>query len=142
VPVFDPRHCHACGDRVFVDPENPTGTIAHVLLGGRPQPGETPEETLQREVAGETGWRAEPKAVIGFRHFRHLGPPHPPMTDRPYPDFVDAIYAATATEFDPSSRLPGEEPCEPVEVGWTVEVTERAQRPLLMAALRATAVRF
>jgi 8-oxo-dGTP pyrophosphatase MutT (NUDIX family) len=122
---------------LFLQPTEPTGAIAHVLVGGRPEQGEAPEETLRREAAEETGWLVEPKAVVGFRHFHHLGPPHPRLTDRPYPDFLQAVYAATATRFDSSALLPGEIPCEPVDARWAVAVTEPAQRPLLRAALRA-----
>ena len=57
--------------------------------------------------------------------------------DRPYPDFFQAVYAATATRCDSSALLPDEIPCEPVDARWAVAVTEPAQRPLLRAALRA-----
>jgi ADP-ribose pyrophosphatase YjhB (NUDIX family) len=128
----------ADGTVLFLNPANPTGHIAHVLIGGRALPGEGPEEALWREVSEETGWRTDPKAVVGFRHFRHLGPPHPQMVDRPYPDFVQPVYAATAVEFDASLLLPDEIPCEFVEAGWALEVTAPPQRPLLRAALEAT----
>jgi 8-oxo-dGTP pyrophosphatase MutT (NUDIX family) len=122
---------------LFLNPDEPTGTLAHVLVGGRAERDETPEETLRREVAEETGWRAEPVGVVGFRHFHHLAPPHAQLADRPYPDFLQPVYAATATRLDWSALLPGEIPCEPVNPRWAIAVTAPAQRPLLRAALRA-----
>lgn len=132
---------HSNRSVLFINPANATGTIAHLLFGGRPEPGETPEETLRREVAEETGWQIEPRKIIGFRHFRHLGPPHPQMADRPYPDFVQPVYAAIAREFDVNSLLPGEHPSELVDVDWALEVTDPAHRPLLEATLEATGLR-
>ena len=122
---------------LFIDRTHHSGTIAHVLIGGRPAAGETPEEALRREVAEETGWDVDPITVVGFRHFRHLGPPHPAMADRPYPDFVQPVYAATASRFEPTALLPDEPPCEFVDAGWALGVTDPAQRPLLRAALDA-----
>jgi 8-oxo-dGTP pyrophosphatase MutT (NUDIX family) len=126
---------------LFINPEKASGTIAHVLFGGRAEPGESPEETLRREVAEETGWQTEPTKIVGFRHFRHLGPPHPQLADRPYPEFVQPVYAAIARAFDAKSLLPGEHPCEFVDARWAITVTDPDQRPLLRAALEATGLR-
>jgi len=122
---------------LFLQPRTPTGTIAHLIVGGRPERGESPDETLRREVAEETGWLVEPTTVVGFRHFHHLGAPHPRLADRPYPDFLQPVYAAIATTYDAGRRLPDEIPCELVAAEWALEVTEATQRPLLSAALRA-----
>jgi ADP-ribose pyrophosphatase YjhB (NUDIX family) len=122
---------------LFLNPASPSGALAHVLVGGRAEGAETPEETLRREVAEETGWLAEPVAVVGFRHFRQPEPPHPQLADRPYPDFVQPIYAARAARFDSAALLPNEIPCEPVDARWAIRATQPAQRPLLRAALRA-----
>jgi ADP-ribose pyrophosphatase YjhB (NUDIX family) len=128
------------GAVLFIDPPNASGTIAHVLFGGRPQSSETPPETLRREVAEETGWNVVVGEIVGFRHFQHLGPPHPQMADRPYPDFVQPIYAAEAQNFDTALLLPDEHPSEFVDAEWALAVTRPAQRPLLEAALNASQV--
>jgi len=122
---------------LFIDPPNASGTIAHVLFGGRPESSETPPETLQREVAEESGWDVSVGEIVGFRHFQHLGPPHPQMADRPYPDFVQPIYAAKAQNFDQARLLAGEHPSEFVDAEWALAETHPAQRPLLVAALKS-----
>jgi 8-oxo-dGTP pyrophosphatase MutT (NUDIX family) len=123
---------------LFIDPPNASGTIAHVLFGGRLEPSETPPETLRREVAEETGWNVLVGEIVGFRHFEHLGPPHPQMADRPYPDFIQPIYAAEAQNFDAALLLPDEHPAEFVDAEWALSATHPAQRPLLAAALKAS----
>jgi len=40
---------------LYLSPSTPTGSIAHFLIGGRPEAGETPEQTAAREVTEETG---------------------------------------------------------------------------------------
>ena len=120
---------------LFFHPETPSGDIAHFIIGGRPEAGETPEETLIRELGEESGWRVRPRSIVGFRHFRHLGPLTAAMADRPYPDFLQPIYAATAETYDGALVLPGEWPCALVDVGWAVEMTRPDHRPLLTAAL-------
>ena len=123
------------GQVLFIHPQQPSGDIAHLLIGGRADPGETPEQALMREVAEESGWRVEPRALVGFRHFHHLGPLTPQMADRPYPDFLQPVYAAVADTYDARLLLSGEAPCRFVESGWAEEVTKASHRPLLIAAL-------
>ncbi|MEO6044749.1 MAG: NUDIX domain-containing protein [Tepidiformaceae bacterium] len=126
---------------LFIHPEQPSGDIAHVLIGGRPNPNESVEQTLIREVGEESGWLVTPHRLLGFRHFRHLGPLTPQMADRPYPDFLQPIYAAFAEKYDATLLLPDKKPCEFVDAVWAVEVTKSSHRPLLAAALLVTQFR-
>lgn len=122
---------------LFLYPADITGTIAHLLIGGRPESGETPEQTAIREVAEETGWRITPAKLIGFRHFFHLEP-HSPKSDRPYPDFIQPIYAARAESFAPEAIIAGDRiPAEFMSYGSAEKRIEPAQRPLLHAAMAA-----
>jgi 8-oxo-dGTP pyrophosphatase MutT (NUDIX family) len=67
----------------------------HVLPGGRRHPGETPEQTLRREIWEEAGLLVETPAQLGFMHLHHLSP-QPPGYAYPYPDFLWLVYAAEA----------------------------------------------
>lgn len=122
---------------LFLYPSDPTGTIAHLLIGGRPEEGEAPTETAIREVAEETGWHITPAKIIGFRHFFHLEP-QSSKSDRPYPDFVQPIYAARAEAFVPESIIAGDRiPAEFMPYETAENLIEPAQRPLLRAAMNA-----
>ena len=44
----------------------------HFLPGGRIEPQETYEETIEREVFEECGLEIRSKTLLGFLHFRHL----------------------------------------------------------------------
>jgi hypothetical protein len=55
----------------------------------------------------------EPIVVVGYRHFHHLGDGHPQLADRPYPDFVQPVYAAVARRADRDRLLPDEAPWLP-----------------------------
>ncbi len=79
----------------------------HILPGGRREAGETPGETLAREVLEETGWALAGAVSLGFRHFHHLGP-RPPGHRYPYPDFVQTVALAEAATFHPDAILPDE----------------------------------
>ena len=120
---------------LYLWPATPTGSIAHLLIGGRPQPGETPEATAIREVGEETGWRITPHRMIGFRHFFHLEPQSAAESDRPYPDFIQPIFAAYAGAFDPRLRVVNDRiPAEFMDLAAAAQATDFAQRPLLYAA--------
>ncbi len=122
---------------LFLWPATPSGSILHLVIGGRALPGETPEDTAIREVGEETGWRIKPIRMIGFRHFFHLEP-RVETTDRPYPDFIQPIYAAQALSFDPSLAIPADlMPAEFLAFGEVKRRTDPAQRPLLYAAIDA-----
>jgi ADP-ribose pyrophosphatase YjhB (NUDIX family) len=126
---------------LFLWPSNPSGSIAHVLIGGRSLGDETPEETVIREVGEETGWHVRPTRMIGFRHFFHLDP-RSPATDRPYPNFVQPIFAATAVEFEPTRIVSGDRIAgEFIDFSAALRLTELGQRPLLQSAADAVGER-
>ena len=121
---------------LYLWPSQPSGSISHFLIGGRPEGNETPEETAVREVGEETGWQIRPLQMIGFRHFFHLEP-RAEKTDRPYPDFIQPIFAARATAFDPALLLPDDQiPAEFIDLATAAKYTERSQHPLLTAACK------
>ena len=121
---------------LFLWPSNKSGNISH-LLGGRPDPGETPEETAIREVGEETGWRINPNQMIGFRHFFQLEP-RSEESDRPYPDFIQPIYAARAVVFEKGLLQPNDQiPAEFLDLATVEQRLESAQHPLLHAAANA-----
>jgi 8-oxo-dGTP diphosphatase len=75
----------------------------HILPGGRREAGETPAETIRREVLEETGWVIGPPRLLGLKHFRHRSP-KPAGYPYPYPDFIQVVYAARAHHLDPNFR--------------------------------------
>jgi 8-oxo-dGTP pyrophosphatase MutT (NUDIX family) len=119
---------------LYLWPSHRSGSISHLLIGGRPEDGETPEQTAIREVGEETGWRVEPVRMIGFRHFFQLEP-WSEKSDRPYPDFIQPIYVARAVEFDKRIVIPGDRiPAEFIDFAAAESAIDIAQRPLLYAA--------
>lgn len=98
---------------------------------------ETPEETAIREVAEETRWKVKPIKMVGFRHFFYTEP-RSLKTDRPYPHFIQPIYAVMAESFDPSAIIPGDRiPAEFMEYAVVEKRIVESQRPLLRAAADA-----
>ncbi len=125
-------NCHQ--QVLYLHPSASSGSIAHVLIGGRPKPGETPEQTVIREVGEETGWHVEPIRTIGFRHFFHLEP-RSESTDRPYPDFIQPIFVARAIAYSASLVLADDLiPARFIDFVTAYELTESMQQPLLRAA--------
>lgn len=82
--------------------------IAHLLIGGRPEPGESYYEAIIREAGEETGYRIEPLAILGYRHFHQLDA-RSSETDRPYPDFIQPILLSRALEKDDSLLITEDE---------------------------------
>ena len=119
---------------LYLWPGRRSGSIAHLLIGGRPEGGERPQETAIREVGEETGWRVRPIRMIGFRHFFQLEPRRQ-ESDRPYPDFIQPIYAARAVAFEPERLLAKDRiEAEFMEFDEVERSIEAGQRPLLYAA--------
>ena len=93
------------GDKLLVV-RNPDGR--HVLPGGSCEVGETPAETLTRELLEETGWTVRQSRPIGFTWLHILTPPGERARQRPelYPDFVWLIYVSNANEYHAEAKLP------------------------------------
>jgi hypothetical protein len=122
------------GQVLFLYPSTPNGSIAHVVIGGRAEPGEGPKQTVIREVGEETGWLVEPIEMIGFRHFFHLGP-RSEKTDRPYPDFIQPIFVSRAGGYNANLAMPEDlVPAQFIDLATAEDLIEPVQRPLLRAA--------
>lgn len=119
---------------LFLWPSDRSGNISHLLIGGRPEPGESPAETATREVGEETGWCIVPAGIIGYRHFHQLEPKSKD-TDRPYPDFVQLIYAARTVSHDSNLLISSDQISAAfLEFSDAVDSTDQEHRPLLIAA--------
>jgi len=83
---------------LYLHPNNNSGNISHVLIGGRPKNDESCEEAVIREVGEETGWLIEPMSIIGYRHFHQLDL-RSEQSDRQYPDFIQPIFVSRALRY-------------------------------------------
>ena len=86
----------------------------HIWPGGRREPGETYQQTAQREVHEETGWVIDPGDLqpLGFLHFQ-LMKPQPADHPYPHPDFLQLVYTA------PARRHAAQRPTEWTDLdGW------------------------
>lgn len=76
----------------------------YIIPGGRREAGESPEETVRREVLEETGWALGPLAPLGCIHLRNLGP-EPPGNRYPYPDAFQLVWRATSGAYHPGALI-------------------------------------
>jgi ADP-ribose pyrophosphatase YjhB (NUDIX family) len=114
---------------------------AHIVPGGRREPGETPEQTMRRELLEETGWEVGAARLLGVVVFRHQAP-RPSGYPFPYPQFVQVIYTANALAHRPEAMIPdeidGEAVFIPVAQAHEMRISSW-QRAFLRLALAASA---
>jgi ADP-ribose pyrophosphatase YjhB (NUDIX family) len=89
------------GDEVLV-PRNRHSY--HVVPGGRREAGETPEQTIVRELLEETGWLVRVEPLVAVTHLQHQGP-KPEGYPYLYPDFLWSIHVAAAVSPRPGAKL-------------------------------------
>jgi len=76
----------------------------YIIPGGRCEAGESPEETVRREVLEESGWALGPLAPLGCIHLHNLGP-ELPGSPYPYPDAFQTIRRAEAAAEHPEAVI-------------------------------------
>jgi ADP-ribose pyrophosphatase YjhB (NUDIX family) len=72
----------------------------HITPGGRRENEESFEETRNREMLEETGWRVHNAELFSVIHFKHQTP-MPDDYKYPYPDFFHLVYLANALSHHP-----------------------------------------
>ncbi len=73
--------------------------------GGHVEEGESPEETMRREVYEETGARLGPARLLGYQLLQLLAP-RPEGYKYPYPDSYQVFYYACVASLDPFTPTP------------------------------------
>ena len=86
---------------LFLYSLQPDSNLSHLLVGGRPEGTESHFETARREAGEEVGLVIEPQDVIGYRHFHQIEP-RSELSDRPWPDFIEAILLSKLVRTDRS----------------------------------------
>lgn len=120
---------------VFLYPDEDGWGISRFLIGGRPEGSESPTETVAREVREETGWQVAPARIIGYRYF-HQTEARLERSDRPYPDFIQPIFAARAIYHDPSQIVAEDfSPWRMINRSTAFARLPDARQPLLAAVL-------
>ena len=105
-----------------------------LVVGGRPEPHETLEDALVREVAEETGWTVELGPIVALIHAHNVGATVQLDWRRPDPDFIDPIYVAEAIEFSAEHRLDGS-PYHFIDVGEALGLFSDVRCAILARAL-------
>src|SRR4051812_49121543 len=74
--------------------------------GGRPEAGESIDQTVRREVLEEAGFHIEGLVRLGFIHWHHPSPkPAGCPPEFLYPDFVSVVFMSEAAVADPGAKL-------------------------------------
>ena len=84
---------------VITDPNS-----IHLTPGGRCEPGESIDETLERELLEETGYKVRTRQLLGVMCFEHLTPRPDVCPPHLFPLFFQPVYHVEAGDCDESRR--------------------------------------